>query len=195
MTSMGALVPFAVVGDATGDDLDFSGLTDGLVLIPAAAYDYAASDREYFGVEVSVLNTFTTSSPAESTNFGVFVNPRWELGLTDQWSLGVDLNLGYLQNEDDDGDIAAIPFFSPAVGVRGYLPTGFGGLVWTQQLSIGGIVFGLPGSLAYDVPLDFDGPTLHVFPEFRYDPTVFITSEQSGVLAMFSGGVTFMLEM
>lgn len=194
MISIGGVAPFAVAGSASTNDTDLAEVVDGLVLVPAGAFDYAIGDRNYLGVEVSLYNTFTTSSPTDSTSFGLFVNPRWELGLSDNVSFTVDLNLGYFQTDSGDS-VSSTPFFLPAIGTRIYLPTGFGGFVWSQQFTTAIITVATPGSLAYDIPIPMGGPTLHLFPEFRYDPTFVVIGDVAGVVAIFSGGLTVMLEL
>lgn len=199
LISIGGLVPFAVAGAASGGDdgASFSNLSEGFVLVPAIAYDRALGEgHSYLGVEVSLLNQFTTTidTTTETSGvteaFGVFVNPRFETELHENWSFTIDGNIGYFT----DGD-TGIPWFAPAFGVRGYVPTGFGGLVFSQQIGTAFITVTLPGSLAYDIPIPVgDEVVLHVFPEVKWDPTFFFTGPQSGAVALFSGGGTVMLE-
>lgn len=191
MISFGAIVPFAAAGAASTDDISFSGVTEDFTLVPAGAFDYALGERNYFGVELSLLNQFTsTADTGNGSTFGLFVNPRWELGLTENFSITIDGNLGYFQSEGN-----GLPFFAPNFGIRNYLPLGFGGFIWSQQIGPGGVVFGLPGSLAYDIPIPLGSSVLHLFPEFRYDPNIILTSAASGIVATFSGGLTVMLEL
>lgn len=195
MISIGGVVPFAGIGKATNNDVAYANFAKNTVVVPAAAYDHAIGERHYLGVEVSVLNTLTQANPQLSDDLGIFINPRWEIGLSEHWSVGVDLNLGWFQTEESSGETRGVPFVNPAVAARGYLPTGFGGLVWTQQLSFAGFLLALPGSFAYDLPVPMGDAVLHVFPELRYDPTLVFFNEGSGGVVLFSGGLTFMLEV
>mgnify|MGYP001796498076 FL=1 len=57
--------------------------------------------------------------------------------------------------------------------MRLYFPTGFGGFVLSQQMGTGIATFYAPGSVAYDIPIVINERfTLHIFPEFRWDPTI-----------------------
>lgn len=195
MMAAGAMVPFAAVGGASvGDESDgFGSATlEEAFVIPAASFDYALGDRHYIGVDVSIWHqAFATG--ADFNALAVFVNPRWEYGLNENFSLTVDGNLGYLGSTDGDG---SAPFISPTFGVRAYVPTGFGGAVISQQIGTAFITVTLPGSLAYDLPIPIgEQAILHVFPELRWDPTFFFVGDASGVLALFSGGLSFMVEI
>lgn len=84
----------------------------------------------------------------------------------------------------------------PTVGLRAYLPTGFGGAVISQQIGTDFITLIMPGSLAYDLPIPIGATSkLHLFPEFRWDPTLVILGEYTGLFALFSGGLSFMVEL
>ncbi len=195
MISAGGLVPFAAAGATSFDNdalRDFSTIANQAMLIPAAAFDYAFGERTYFGAEVSVIapSTFLLGGDGGSSFTAVFVNPRFETSLSDNISFTIDGNIAWFTAED-----SSAPLFAPAFGLRFYLPTGFGGLVWSQQLSTAFVTVALPGSLAYDIPIPIGNSTLHLFPELRYDPTFVILGDSTGVLALFSGGLTFMLEL
>ena len=190
--TIGGLVPFAVVGAAFDgdDDTSFSGLADGFVLVPAAAYDYAFEPRQALGLGISLISTFV-SEAGTSDSFGIFFNPRYETDLSDYLSFTVDGNVGYFSDGDDGAW-----FFTPTVGLRGYLPTGFGGFIISQQLGTGIITLTTPGSLAYDVPIPLgETSRLHLFPEIRWDPTFVFIDSGSGAIALFSAGISFMVEL
>jgi len=186
------MVPFAAAGSAfdSDDDASFSAIVDEAVIIPAGAYDYHWGERLSFGVEFAVLSDGFSTGDTDTSLTGIFVNPRFEYGLNKNLSLTVDGNLGFYSADDVD-----LPFFSPTVGLRGYLPTGFGGFIISQQLGTVGVLLALPGSLAYDIPIPL-GKTarLHIFPEVRWDPTFVFTGQGSGVIALFSAGGTLMFE-
>lgn len=192
MVAAGAMVPFAVAGGASGDgDSDFGAFSaDNAIVIPAGSFDYALGDRHYIGVDVSLLSqAFAVDTDFDA--FALFINPRWEYGVNENFSLTVDGNLAYL-GSDDGGS----PFLSPTFGVRAYIPTGFGGAVISQQVGTAFITLTLPGSLAYDVPIPVgEEAVLHIFPEVRWDPTLFFVGDASGFIAFFSGGLSFMLEI
>lgn len=191
MVSVGGMIPFAAAG--SGDDVSFSGVAEEVTVVPAAAYDIALNDeRTYFGVEISLLNQVTSTSETEDTSaFSLFVNPRFETPIAESWSFTVDGNLGYFSTGD-----SGIPFIEPSVGVRGYFGTGWGGFILSQQLSTAFITVALPGSVAYDIPIPLgETATLHIFPEVRWDPTVFFAGDTSGVVSLFSGGGTLMFEL
>lgn len=196
MIAVGGSIPVAVATNVTTGDsgTSFAAVADGVVVIPAASYDYALDDRHYIGVEVSLLNSVTAEGSSGGA-FGLFVNPRWEMGVTDHISVGVDLNLGYFT----DGD-TGVPFIGPSFGGRFYIPTGFGGFVVSQNISTAFITLALPGSVAYDFPIPLgETSKLHIFPEFRWDPT-FIFVEVSdnavgGIVSLFSAGLTLMFEI
>jgi hypothetical protein len=190
----GAMVPFAAAGSASfsgSDGASFSGLADAFTIIPAVNYDVSTDEEgQLFGVELSLLKSFQTGSSA----FGIFLNPRaeWPLDGPDRsLVITVDGNLGFFTDGNN-----GVPFFSPLVGLRYYGRIGNGGLVLTQQLGTLGFFVGFPGSVAYDIAIDL-GPdsTLHLFPEVRWDANAFFISDASGIIATFSGGLSFMLEM
>ena len=52
-----------------------------------------------------------------------------------------------------------------------------------------------PGSIAYDIPIPLGGPKLHIFPEFKWDPSFIIVGEIKGFFALFSAGLAFMVEI
>lgn len=195
MIGGGVMVPFAAVGGGTvGGDSDFgSGTAEEAFVVPAGSFDYALGDRHYIGFDVSVWSgTFATADNFDA--LGVFVNPRWEYGLNENFSLTVDGNLGYVGTTGSESTGA--PFLAPTFGIRAYLPTGFGGAVISQQFGTAFITVTLPGSAAYDLPIPLGEETvLHVFPEVRWDPTFLFAGDASGVLAFFSGGLSLMLEI
>lgn len=194
----GAMVPFAAAGGATvGDDSAFGSATaDEVFVIPHASFDYAlgsaesGNPRHYIGVDVSVWSQAFATGGDNFDALAVFVNPRWEYGVSDYFSLTVDGNLGVLTDDD-----TTLPFISPTFGVRAYVPTGWGGLVLSQQIGTAFITVTTPGSAAYDMPIPLGDATLHIFPEVRWDPTFFFVGDDSGVLAFFSGGLSFMLRI
>ncbi len=190
----GATVPFAAVGAASTNDGDIGAdLVDGLLVIPSVSFDYAFGNpdepRRYFGVDVSIWSA-ALSTAGDGGLLAVFVNPRFEYGLSENLSFTVDGNLGYL-GSDGSGS----PFIAPTLGLRGYIPVGGGGLILSQQIGSGIITVTLPGSLAFDLPVAIGpGAVLHVFPELRWDPTFFFIGDESGVLALFSAGLSFMFQ-
>jgi len=198
----GVMVPFAAVGGGSFDDDSFfgGGTAEEVFVIPGASYDYALGDRHYIGFDVSFLHPGLSTAGGDSDGFGVFVNPRWEYGLNETFSLTVDGNLGYIASGD-----GGAPFIAPTFGMRAYIPTGFGGAIISQQLGTAFITLALPGSLAYDLPIELGEDTvLHIFPEVRWDPTlVFVPvgavddDASSSVIgfAFFSGGLSVMLEI
>jgi hypothetical protein len=200
LISAGALVPFAAVGGVNADDGDSSfasATSDRVLVVPSVGYDYALNDRHYLGFDVSVWSSgLVLNSDAGDELLAVFINPRWEYAATESLSLTVDGNLAYLRVDNGDGDVGQTPFVSPTFGMRYYLDTGFGGLIFSQQVGTAFITLALPGSLAYDVPIPLgDTTVLHLFPEIRWDPTFFFVGDVSGGVALFSGGMTFMLEI
>lgn len=193
----GVMIPFAAAGGGafgSGSGFDADTVTESFV-IPSGSFDYALGDRHYIGVDLSIWSDALSSSDDLSGLLGVFVNPRWEYAVAENFSLTVDGNLGFLRI-DEDSEGASLPFIAPTFGIRAYIPTGFGGPVISQQIGTAFVTVTLPGSLAYDVPIPVgEQATLHVFPEVRWDPTVLFIGDGAGVLALFSGGLSLMLAL
>jgi hypothetical protein len=192
-----AMVPIGgVVSTQNGNESTFvAGTSSRLNLIPAIAWDYALSSETTFGVEVATYTPLTLGSSSNADFLGVFVNPRFETALDSpgrHLAFTIDLNLGYIHAGN-----SSTPFFAPNVGLRLYLPTGFGGAIISQQLGTAIVSLALPGSIAYDVPIPLGGARFHFFPEFRWDPTfVFAGIGSSSVyFVLFSAGLSFMLEI
>ena len=187
--AVGGLVVLGAVGTnfkAEGDAA-FTSVADDLVVVPAASYDYDFGPRNVFGLEVSLLSTLFSFDHDVAA---LIVNPRYEYGFNEYVSMTVDVNIGYL-NDGDSGSV----FFTPTMGVRGYVPTGFGGFVVSQQVGTSVFTLVAPGSLAYDVPIPLgETARLHLFPEVRWDPTFLLISDEAGGIVIFSGGFTVMLE-
>lgn len=194
----GMMVPFAGAGAATesaeGTDASFATFGDAVVFAPGFSFDRAFADGSTWGIETSVFSTAlsTQSSPADSTI--IKINPRFEFALGKNklernLSFTLDGNLGIWTGQD-----FTVPIFSPTIGLRYYLRTGYGGLVLAQNLGTAFITVSMPGSVSYDLPI---GDRFHVFPEFRWDPTFFFASlgdTVAGVAVFFSGGMSFMVE-
>lgn len=199
LISGGATIPIAFIaeGDLV-DQFDLEAVTtvDEVAAIPFAAFDYALSNSTYFGVSGAYIGI-------NGQNVGVVVTPRLEIAMDEaqRLALAIELPLGVLEGDDDFGDSVIQPYAAPRVGLRWGIPTGFGGVVFTQQISIAFISFGLPGSLAYDIPIPLgDSARLHIFPEFRWDPLVVLTSFDSddsisGFIMPLSVGGSIMLEL
>lgn len=197
--SGGTLIPVGAVGGAIGEGSFQAATTKEYVLIPGAAFDYYYEEGYSFGVGVDLFTSATvTGRPDDLSFLAIFVNPRFEAPLDGpdrRLSLTIDLNLGFLRSESGDSRLQA-PYFSPTIGLRAYLPTGLGGAVISQQIGTGIITVIMPGSIAYDFPIPIGASSkLHLFPEFRWDPTLVITGNGSGFLALFSGGLSFMFEL
>lgn len=198
--SGGVIVPVGAVGGAIGEGSFKAAAANQYVLIPGAAFDYYYDEGYSFGVSVDVFTSATLRkvSDAGVDFLAVFVNPRFEAPLDGpdrRLSLTIDLNLGYLRSNSSDAVLQA-PYISPTIGLRAYLPTGFGGAVISQQIGTGFITLLLPGSVAYDLPIPIGATSrLHLFPEFRWDPTFLFTGAGSGFVSLFSGGLSFMVEI
>ncbi len=195
LISLGAMMPFAASVGVSGDGNNntASSFAQAYFVIPSFAYDRNFGPRHSFGVEVSLLNSRLSSVSNNDTDgvYAVFINPRWEYGVAENFSLTVDGNLGYLS----DGD-SSLPYLHPTFGIRWYLPTGFGGVILSQQIGTALITFYLPGSVAYDIPIPLgETAKLHVFPEFRWDPTFVFVGVGGAYFVTASGGVSFMLEI
>ena len=193
--AVGGVVPFAAAGQAFDgeDDASFDSVADEALLIPAASYDFVfEGGRQTFGLEVALLTgDLSTARDSSSDLFGVFINPRFETPISDFVSFTIDLNLGYFTDGSD-----STPWIVPTFGIRAYLPTGFGGFVLSQQLGTAVVTVATPGSLAYDIPIPLgDGARLHLFPEVKWDPTFAFIGDGSGVVALFSGGLSLMFEL
>jgi hypothetical protein len=196
----GVLVPVAIAGgfSTSGDDGFAATTSKKLAVIPGGSFDYSTGNGGLFGVEVSAFTPYSFGSGEDSLNtLLLYINPRFEMPLNDPdrtLSLTVDLNLAYLRVW---GDVkASVPFLAPTIGVRWYIPTGFGGPIISQQIGTGFVTVMAPGSLAYDVPIPLGTASkLHIFPEFKWDPTVFFSGEGKAYVAFFSAGLSFMFEI
>lgn len=196
----GMMVPFAGVGAATetaqGTDASFATFGDGAVFAPGFSFDRAFDDGTTWGIETSI---FSTALSTEDTGVGastiVKINPRFEFALGQNklerdLSLTLDANVGFWTGPD-----FTVPIFTPSIGLRYYIDVGQGGVILSQNLGTAFVTFSLPGSIAFDVPL---GERVHLFPEFRWDPTLFFASlgdTVAGVAVFFSGGLSFMIEV
>lgn len=193
LVSAGATVPLAVAASTNlSEDSDVAATVEEALIIPAAAYDYSFGQHSMIGVEVSLLHSgLTTANTSGDGAFGVFVNPRFEHGVAKNFSIGVDVNIGVLGVED-----SSTVFFAPHFFVRGYVPIATGGIVLTQALSTAVITVSLPGSIAYDIAIPIgESSKMHIFPELRWDPTLFFIGDTNGGLVTLSGGLTLMFEI
>lgn len=194
----GMMVPFAAAGAATesagGDDASFATFGQGAVFAPGFSFDRAFDDGSTWGIETSIFSSALGTESAVTDSTIIKVNPRFEFALGNDklkrdLSLTIDGNFGLWTGGD-----FTLPIFSPTFGLRYYLRTGYGGLVLAQNLGTAFITVSLPGSISYDLPI---GDRLHLFPEFRWDPTFFfgnLGDTVAGVAVFFSGGLSFMLE-
>lgn len=193
------MVPFAGAGAATNTaasdaDTSFAAFGEGAVFAPGFSFDRAFEDGSTWGIETSIFSSALSTENPDPDFTIVKINPRFEFALGDNklerdLSFTIDGNLGFWT-----GGGTFVPIFAPTVGLRYYLDTGYGGLVVAQNLGTAFITVSLPGSVSYDIPI---GDRLHLFPEFRWDPTFFFASlgdTVAGVAVFFSGGLSFMLE-
>ncbi len=189
----GGLVPLGFIGqvDFPGDDEGATDVQQSDVgdFVPVGSFDYAIGDGEYAGVDISY------------TKFGagffdlLVVNPRFEYpfgGKERNLSLTLDANLMFASGNNDDFNYS-LPFMQPMIGVRYYLDLEYVGFVISQSVGTAIISFYAPGGISMDVPIPFgeDGPILHIMPEFRWDPTLFIAVAR---FVMYSAGGAIMLE-
>ncbi|MEM1025756.1 MAG: hypothetical protein AAGD10_14350 [Myxococcota bacterium] len=202
----GLMVPFASAGAATssfeGDasDASFAAFGEGVFFGPGFSYDRAFADGSTWGIGASVFSTeLGTEAFTGVSATLVFLNPRFEFALgkdkpNRNLSFVVDGNLGFWTGESGGSNIF-VPIVNPSVGLRYYAKTGYGGVILSQNVGTAFVTLAFPGSVAYDLPI---GDKLHIFPEFRWDPTFFAVSLGStvtGVSAFFSGGLAFMVEL
>ena len=195
LVSGGVMVPFAAAGSAFDgqDDVSFSGVAESVLIIPAGAFDYVfeGDERSTFGVEVwAISGDLSTSGGNNSDYTGIFVNPRYEYRFSRYAGLTIDGNLGYVGANN-----TGVPFFSPTVGIRTYLPLGHGGLMLSQQLGTSGVTVTMPGSFAVDLPIPLGKTSaVHIMPEIRWDPTALLIDDSAGIVVVFSAGGTLMFE-
>jgi len=194
----GMMVPFAGAGAATesaeGTDASFATFGEGAVFAPGFSFDRAFDDGSTWGVETSIFSTALSTDDEGVDSTIVKINPRFEFALGENklerdLAIAIDGNFGFWTGEG-----FTVPIFSPSVGLRYYLDLGSGGFIFAQNFGTAFVTFSLPGSVSYDIAI---GDRVHIFPEFRWDPTFFFASlgdTVSGVAVFFSGGLSFMIE-
>jgi hypothetical protein len=193
----GLLVPFAIAGGSTegpsGDSVSFSAFGEGALFVPGFSYDYATDDGDLWGADFAVLSDSLSSEGGSGSATIIKINPRvqWAIGDGESRNLswGIDTNVMIWTAESQ-----TLPLFSPTIGIRYYLNTGFGGLVLAQNIGTAIVTLTAPGSVSYDIPI---GP-IHILPEFRWDPTFFFSTLEdtpSGAAVFFSAGATVLVEL
>lgn len=185
LLSGGAMVPFMAVGSGPNDDDNKTAAFEPFAVWPYVAGDGRISERWTLGLSASTFEPLQeeTGDPERA----IFVVPRMEFR-DENIAFSADVTLWFGASD------AFLAF--PSVGIRYYRPVGdVGGLVLTQQLGTLIVTTSAPGSLAWDLPIDAGVTTLHVFPELRWDPTWFAFDSEGYFVALFSGGLTFMVEL
>ena len=202
LVSGGAFVPLA---HASHSDVNNTAISTAdkrreVFVIPHAGVMQAFGQGGYAGVDLALwTSAFSTGDYGGGDVLAIFVNPYLEFpfGASQRHlALTFDGGLGLLRTRTASGNrkTTSIPFFSPTLGIRGYLPTGFGGIVLSQQIGSGLITAAAPGSIAYDLPIPIAASTLHIFPELRWDPTWINDAPATLSWIILSGGLTFALE-
>ncbi len=178
----GVMVPFYY--NAKGDGfIDGSGELPVRVVVPTASFDTWINEKDLGGFEIGAAHL-------GQDNRLVNINGRYERRLEDYLALTADIGFSATFGGSSDRQL----YLHPRIGLRGYLPTGWGGLVLTQQLGLSPTSVNSPGSVAFDAPIPLaEKVTLHVLPELRWDPNFFFWSSSGKRLVFVSAGLSFLV--
>lgn len=178
----GVMVPFYY--NAKGDDFrDGSGELPKRVVVPTASFDTWINEKDLGGFEVGAAHL-------GNDNRLINVNGRYERRLENYLALTADIGF----SATFGGPRGRQLYLHPRIGLRGYLPTGWGGLVLSQQLGGSPTSINFSGSVAFDAPIPLsEQVTLHIFPELRWDPTFLFGDARGERLVFVSGGLSFLV--